>query len=185
MQTVSWLEPQSLRPVVIFHLVHVHRYNTAEIFPHWAVQRKASRLGIKSRTGEPLLVAWHFICLLRREENPFLFFFSFYDFIILFLSVAKRGKSLFIPFCFLLFYDFLMILLLSIATRGKKHLLGEQLCAAEGSQHAQGTNRDPQAPRYVSLAQRCEQGAGTWPSQPISVDIKACRILKHNKKDSP
>lgn len=159
MQTVSWLEPQSLRPVVIFHLVHVHRYNTAEIFPHWAVQRKASRLGIKSRTGEPLLVAWHFICLLQREENPFLFFFSFYYFIILFLSVAKRGKSLFIPLCFLLFYDFLMILLLSIATKGKR-ISWESSCVlrrAHSTPKAQ-TERDPQAPRYVSLAQRWEQG---------------------------
>lgn len=145
MQTVSWLEPQSLRPVVIFHLVHVHRYNTAKIFPHWVVQRKASRLGIKSRTGEPLLVAWHFISLLQREENPFLFFFSFYDFmiyfIILFLSVAKRGKSLFIPFRFLLFYDFFNDFIALRCNERKKHLLGEQLCAAEGSQHAQGTNR--------------------------------------------
>lgn len=145
MQTVSWLKPQSLRPVVIFHPLHVRRYNTAEFFPHWVVQRRASRLGIQNRTGEPLLVAWHFISLWQREENPFLFLYSFYYFmicfIILFLSIAKRWKSLFIPFQFLLFYDFLNYFISLNFNKRKKHLLGEQLFAAEGSQHAQGTNR--------------------------------------------
>lgn len=71
-------EPKLLQPVVIFHPLRMCRHDTATVFLHWVVQRKAFRLGTKTKTGEPL---------------------TFY------FSTVERGKSLFIPLQVLLFYS--------------------------------------------------------------------------------
>lgn len=83
-----------------------------------------------------------------------------------YFSIAKRGKSPFIPLQFLLFYG-LFYYFIPLHCKERKNLMGDQLFAEEGLQHAQGRavnighrarTEDLQAPRFISLAQSCAQG---------------------------
>lgn len=113
-----------------------------KFFPIELFREKASRLGTKNR---------------RTPSGGLTFYFS----------IAKRGKSLFIPLQFLLFYD-LFYYSVPLNCKKRKNLMEAQLFSEKGLQHAQGravnvghrarTGGDLQTPRFISPAELCTRG---------------------------